>query len=151
MNRSVHPVEAIPAHRVLTGALPGVSHGRWNDTVFSCHNQLYPSCVCSFLCPCVIAGQVSHKIQYRKFGNVVMTCSALILVVFMLSITTGSGLFFSFFWICLMYYAWHVRSIIRQQYDLPGGPVSDCYLTALCIPCVLAQVIGTFCPSILSI
>lgn len=135
MNRGVHPEEAISAD---------VSIGQWNDTVCSCTNQMYPSCICSFLCPCIIAGQIAEKLQYRKFGSVLSACCLMILATTVLSIITSSPLFFIFFWMCVMYYAWHIRTLIRQQYLLPGGPSSDCCLSSLCSCCVLAQVTYLF-------
>ena len=44
----------------------GPPPGRWYDELCGCFNNFVPSCLCSYFCPCVLAGQVAAAVGLER-------------------------------------------------------------------------------------
>jgi hypothetical protein len=40
--------------------------GEWRDGLFDCFSQLFPSCICSFCCPCIVLAQLNYTLQKKR-------------------------------------------------------------------------------------
>ncbi len=70
----------------------GIPTEEWSSSLFSCHQNLVPSCVMSFFCPCIMWAQIVIRAQIPlliSIKNAIPSCQ----------LQSGYGLFIDyFFW-----------------------------------------------------
>ena len=113
---------------------------RWRDNLCNCWSQIYPSCVCSFMLPCVIVGDVTAKISYMPFF---FSFSAFVVLYFvsLFLFATKNGLGGALItWGFLALFVCSIRKRIRIQNNFPlGNDMEDCSNSCCCMYCVISQ------------
>ena len=120
---------------------PGIQHGQWKDSVFSCTSQIFPTCVVSFIFPFALGGHVAERIRRRRVRSFAGASPYVFLFIIALSFYLDVPLLLLSIWGWLAIIAYYTRTITREVFELPGDRYSDCFLSSLCIPCVIAQVV----------
>jgi Cys-rich protein (TIGR01571 family) len=134
-------VTAIPAGEL--GHLVGFEstpYGHWRTPIHQFFCQFYPTCLCSSLLPFLVIAQLNHKLREASFFST--------LLYFLFGFTclvVGVFLFHSPYVLLItvmpiIFYAFHLRQLVRKQFKIPGSDQMDCLLS-FCFPaCVIAQV-----------
>jgi Cys-rich protein (TIGR01571 family) len=114
---------------------------RWKDSLFSCWHQIYPSCVCAFVCPCILLGSITSKIQYIPFIFSFCIFLTLYLSALYLLFTSKGGMGGAFLlWCFLSIFVCTVRKKIRIKNNFHlGNDMEDCSNSLCCMHCVIAQ------------
>jgi Cys-rich protein (TIGR01571 family) len=114
-------------------------HDEWRDTVCHWCCQIYPTCLCSVICPCILVGQVAETIVWHKSITLIMSAGlAVALLIVCIVVFQAPGLIL-FIFLVLFSIAFQLRTNLRRILRLPGGPCSDCCLSCCCPWCVIAQ------------
>lgn len=113
---------------------------RWKDHLFSCYHQIYPSCICSLVCPCVLVGDLTAKIQYMPFVFSFLLFITLYFIAIFLLVTQGGLGGALFTWAFLAMFVCSIRKKIRVQNQFRlGNDTEDCSNSCCCMYCVIAQ------------
>jgi Cys-rich protein (TIGR01571 family) len=113
---------------------------RWHDTLFSCWLQLYPSCFCSFFCPCFLIGDITAKIKYMPFICSFSVYLVLYAATIYLLITAGGGAGTLLLWLFLSLFVCSIRKKIRIQDNFRhGNDIEDCANSCCCMCCTISQ------------
>jgi len=130
---------------VVYASIPGFEYapvGQWKSSLFCCLEQIAPSCLMSFFCVCIMSGQLSEKIGWRRCGWVVSVFIAVIFICIMLyTITSDFFIYIACLWVFVFYLALTLRVRTRILFNIPGEIITDCLAAILCTCCTLAQVI----------
>jgi Cys-rich protein (TIGR01571 family) len=126
--------------------LSHLPHDAWKDNISCWCLQLYPTCIWSIFCPCILAGQVSETIQWRKSSSIIFYFCLGVLAIGLFTYFSKSIGLLLFISVILFTLAFQLRSNLRRFLRLPGDACSDCCLSFCCPWCVIAQVspIATF-------
>lgn len=148
ISRAIALIDNIPSlnhqHRrqSLTAApsLSNLLHDQWKDSIYFWLMQIYPTCICSVVCPCVLAGYVAETIHWKKsFAIIFYFLMGISIICFFMYFLRSLGLLV-FIFLILYTIAFQLRSNLRRLLRLPGGPLSDCLFSCCCPCCVIAQV-----------
>jgi hypothetical protein len=121
--------------------IAGIPRGQWSSGFFCCLQNIVPSCILSFFCPCMMWGQVVVRSQiplligmkntlgsqvgssgYNCFMNSWMIMVVIPAGLFLGGIFTEGGLqvflfaAFSVFFIIFLYINGHVRTAFKMKY-----------------------------------
>ena len=116
----------------------------WKDHFFAgLFNNIFPSCCCAFVCPCLLLSQMGDALEWNPF---VSTFSMFLLL--------GAGLLFLLlvcqidaliiFWLYLFYVSWNIRDRIRTALNIQGSAFTDCLGSFFCPCCATAHSARTF-------
>jgi Cys-rich protein (TIGR01571 family) len=120
--------------------LSHLPHDEWKDHLSCWCIQFYPTCIWSLICPCILAGQVSEAIHWRRsFSIIFYFCLGVLAIGLFTYLSKSLGLLL-FTSVILFTLAFQLRSNLRRLLRLPGGACSDCCLSFCCPWCVIAQV-----------
>ena len=134
------PVNNNSSHSHNRYDLSHLPHDEWKDQISCWCLQLYPTCLWSLLCPCVLAGQVAETIQWRKSSSIIFYfCLGFVAIGLFTYFAKSIGLLL-FVSIILFTLAFQLRSNLRRLLRLPGDACSDCCISFCCPWCVIAQV-----------
>lgn len=114
---------------------------RWRDNLSNCLSQLYPSCFLSFICPCVMLGSVTEKMNYIPFIFTFLTFGTLFgIILFLLFISRGGVGGALLTWAFLALFVCTIRKKIRvmNHFHL-GNDTEDMVNSCFCVPCVISQ------------
>jgi len=152
----------------------GIPTQRWSSHCFACYENILPSCVVSFFCPCIMWGQIIVRAQIPLFVSIKNSLHPI------LQRQTGYGCFVDyFFWSvaislilllilifvtmptvviyilaillivvlgCLIFAIGHTRTAFREKYELPGW-----FIGCIFWDMILDTLLGIFClPCLLS-
>ncbi len=111
----------------------------WKDDIFfSMCNNLWPSLICSFTCPCLALAQMGNRVHFMQFHHSIIAYTVLIgfsaITYFFLSVDTIIIVWFFMFWM-----TWNIRDRIRRQDNLHGSYCIDMLLSFWCNPCTVAH------------
>eukprot|EP00634_Sargassococcus_sp_CCMP2135_P010741 CAMPEP_0198655458 /NCGR_PEP_ID=MMETSP1467-20131203/8371_1 /TAXON_ID=1462469 /ORGANISM="unid. sp., Strain CCMP2135" /LENGTH=205 /DNA_ID=CAMNT_0044391465 /DNA_START=44 /DNA_END=661 /DNA_ORIENTATION=+ len=117
----------------------------FRDGVFRCDNNLWPSCVCSFCCPCVHLGQLAQRLGVAPAWLVPAVLFSLLLLAYVVDVAATEALYLAAWTLAI----WVVRLKVRRYFRPNPGPlgdfsqlpghVDDCCLALWCGPCAIAQ------------
>lgn len=113
---------------------------RWRDGLFSCCNQLYPSCFCAFFCPCALVGDITAKTNHIPFFFSFAIFVTLYVISIFLLATKGGLIGAAICWGFLSLFVCTIRKRIRthNRFHL-GNDSEDCATSCCCVHCVIAQ------------
>jgi Cys-rich protein (TIGR01571 family) len=136
----VDNIAPLPTYlRTVDENLSGLQQDVWRDTIFHWCCQIYPTCLWSLFCPCILAGQVAETIHWHKSMTVILYAGiALTLLIVCIFVFDSLGLIL-FIFLVFFSIAFQLRSNLRRTLRLPGDPCSDCFLSCCCSWCVIAQ------------
>ena len=111
----------------------------WRDGVCTgLLNNIFPSCICAFCLPCLIGSQLSDRLGLHGFfPTLSFSFSALGLVAIIFIFVRLNTIILYYLLLC--YLAWAVRDRIRATLKIPGHGITDCLLSFILMPCVVAQ------------
>jgi Cys-rich protein (TIGR01571 family) len=139
---TIVPYEEIRSVQVCA-IIPGLEFGRigaWQHSLFSCLQQIMPSCIMSFFCPCILLPTLLEKMRIMKSYSFIFIST----ILFFLCIYASSYITnFSFLilYIYLSITAFYLRIKLRNHFTIPGATLNDFIFSFVCLPCVLSQVI----------
>jgi len=93
-----------------------IPRDNWRDGLFSCFNNIIPSCALSFLCPFMIVAQISDRLQVARFLFVLIFSLSVTCIALLVSILTQQHLMLLaplFYFISV---AFGLRTIVRHKY-----------------------------------
>lgn len=110
----------------------------WHDSLFNCFVQIYPSCILSLLCPCILLGQIAEAVH---FAPCICICSAYGILILLLIIFL-SGLYLEVFliWGIAAVLILVVRQQVRRFSSLKNNLIEDLSVSCCCSTCAIAQV-----------
>jgi Cys-rich protein (TIGR01571 family) len=123
---------------MISMQIRGEHRGDWHDSLYNCFSQILPSCFLSFLCPCVLLGQIAEAVQ---FGPCICICSAycsLTFIAILLIFISYQGIFFV--WGILATFLFVIRVNVRRYNSLKIDHLSDIVAVCCCSWCTISQV-----------
>lgn len=124
----------------LRNGVEGMEHatvGGWKDSTLNCLIQIIPSCCMSFYCSCVMAGQISQKLNVMQCRYVVLL---FVIVYFLIIILDLAAIGALILWLMLAIFALILRLKTREILRIPGNVIVDFIISVFCTSCTLAQV-----------
>jgi Cys-rich protein (TIGR01571 family) len=119
---------------------------KWKDGICDCFNNIYPTCVFSFITPNLYVSVLYYHVTDQQ------NCSCFLMYFFLISlaylthpyfnVTSYVLYYLSFIWIIIISY--RTRNLIRTQKQIPGSKFEDLCLSIWLPPCSLAQSARTF-------
>lgn len=116
------------------------SLARWRDDLFSCTRQLYPSCLFSIICPCILMGEITSKIKFMPYIFAFFICLILYGLTIFLFLTKEGLPGAMLTWGFLSLFVCSVRKKIRTvtKFSL-GNDAEDYANSCCCFYCVVSQ------------
>jgi len=119
---------------------------KWKDGICDCFNNIYPTCLFSFITPNLYVSFLYYHVTDQK------NCSVFLMYFFFISlaylthpyfkITSYVFYYLSIIWIMIISY--RTRNLIRTQKKIPGSKFEDLCLSIWLTPCSLSQSARTF-------
>jgi Cys-rich protein (TIGR01571 family) len=127
--------------------LPGYEHspaiGQPLRDLFDCGTPFLMACCC----PCVLAGQVSQKIDVCSYTTVVGTYLSILVIIIVLPIIitilgakSQTWILWLILWGFMTVLVMTLRSRVRSMWSIEGNSFQDCCVSCCCNPCTIAQV-----------
>jgi Cys-rich protein (TIGR01571 family) len=109
----------------------------WNDSLFSCFNNLLPSCFMSFFCQCILLGQISQASGFAPC--LIVGCGYVGFFIFFLIL--GAYLFGiqALLWVTIAFLIWALRKRVRSTRNIAGDDCEDCAVSFFCQACAISQ------------
>lgn len=117
----------------------------FRDGVFECTENVYPSCLCSFLCPFVHVGQLAHRLQVAPCWVPPLIMLAFTALVIFRDSPLTEALYFAAWSAVIFVIRLKVRRYFRPNPGMLGdfsqlpGHLDDCCLGLWCGCCAIAQ------------
>ncbi|ETV66944.1 hypothetical protein H257_16745 [Aphanomyces astaci] len=119
----------------------GISVGQWRQHLFGCIRSCVPNTCTAFLCPCVSAGQIAHRMGVGRFVPVLLSFGGLyITLLICLAASTAGGRGVALITgIGMWFYLYRLRATIRLAFQIPGSVLEDMCATVCCTVCSMSQ------------
>jgi Cys-rich protein (TIGR01571 family) len=121
-----------------------ITNNFWKDHFFvGLFNNIFPSCCCAFVCPCLLLSQMGDALKWNPFVStfsMFLLLGAVLLV--LLVVCQIDALII--FWLYLFYVSWNVRDRIRTALNIQGSAFTDCLGSFFCPCCATAHSARTF-------
>lgn len=131
---------------VFVPEVVSASNNSWNDGIFCCLTQIYPSCMISCICPFLMSFNIYRKLFNGTPLKSLLTLRSVVVFVFVawvfaISILTNPLLLVLYSWLFFAYIVWRQRLKTQSYFNIISS--SDCgeaILSLFCTSCVLAQI-----------
>lgn len=111
----------------------------WSTSIFDLDKNIWPSCLCSFFCICIISAQIGENLLWAKncaiFGGFLFVA----LFIIMFGVIVKANICF-ILWLFLFYVTWNIRDRVRIAHSIRGSVFADIFVSCFAIPCTMAQV-----------
>jgi Cys-rich protein (TIGR01571 family) len=113
----------------------------WHDSLFNCFSQILPSCFISFLCPCILLGQISEAVHFAPCFCICTAYSTLSFMALTLLFLSYQGIFLVWGIIATLLFV--IRVHVRRYNHLKIETLPDMAAVCCCSWCVISQVSST--------